>query len=150
MKIPSISQLRKQTCLPFLTVEFRACERYLIKELGWQFQKTTLLDWIESMQSIGIIFDGDQLEREVLGEKTTNYIFKQKYIIYHKSSSMDLQQLINNLTSKSDAALANKEIKNIKDLSNYRKSELFSKIELITKSLVYLILKDYNLLTNDP
>jgi hypothetical protein len=82
-RIPFISKLRRQTHLPYHTNDFRKCECELLKELAFTLQFTTLIDWIDTILSIGAAFDSDELQSDnVLREKNNNSLpIRLKYII---------------------------------------------------------------------
>ena len=78
-RIPFISKLRRQTHLPYATLDFRRCEVQLLQQLDFNLQRTTLLDWTEAILTLGALFDGDELAAENVLREKTNYLHKYKY-----------------------------------------------------------------------
>ena len=72
-RIPFISKLKRCTYIPYTIKEIKVAECQLIKMMGWNLQKTTLVDWIDCISSIGFVFDGDELQRPVLVERNNNF-----------------------------------------------------------------------------
>ncbi|CAD8137460.1 unnamed protein product [Paramecium pentaurelia] len=78
-RIPFISKLRRYTYLPYATLDFRRCECQIIKQLNWNLQCTTLIDWAEAVISLGIVYQQDELAQSenILKEKSTNILQQQ-------------------------------------------------------------------------
>lgn len=128
-RIPFISKLKRFTFLPYTTKEIKTAECHLIKIIGWKLQKTTLADWVDTISSIGFIFDGDHFERTILTEKNYNSITLPTF---------------KDIGMKEDPSL-----NSLKYSPSYKLRDLFQKIERITKSLTYLILNETSLIDVD-
>jgi len=72
-RIPFISKLKRHTYLPYTALEVRRAEFQLIKCMSWSLQKTTLIDWVETVYSVGSVYDSDELDRSILAERANNF-----------------------------------------------------------------------------
>ena len=68
MKIPFISKLKRYTKLENPTVEFKRAEVAILKHLDWNLQCCTLVDHMETLISIGVVFSTDIISIESLQE----------------------------------------------------------------------------------
>lgn len=72
-RIPFISKIKRVTFLPYSVHDIRKAECTLLKKIGWDLQKTTIMDWVDTVFSIGAVFDSDEIDRSVLAERINNF-----------------------------------------------------------------------------
>ncbi|CAD8138994.1 unnamed protein product [Paramecium pentaurelia] len=133
-RIPFISKLRRYTYLPYATIDFRKCECQIIKQFNWNLQYTTLIDWAETVMSLGIVYEQDELSQTetILKEKATNII--------------QLQQ--NNQQTKQDNI--KEQLETTPKKSTFISKNIYNKVQEKFTKLCLTLLKDGSYLDKDP
>ncbi|KAM3139825.1 hypothetical protein pb186bvf_008067 [Paramecium bursaria] len=124
-RIPFISKLRRFTYLPYGTSDFRKCECQLIKHFGWKLQGTTIIDWIESALSLGVVNEQEEIVAEVLKEKNTN--------IQRANTTESIKEHIENIFKKQEVTQSK-----------------YEKVHQQAIKLCILLLKENQLIDKDP
>ena len=68
MKIPFISKLKRYTKLENPNTDFKKAEVALLKHLNWNLQCCTLVDHMETLISIGVVFSSDMITKDSVQE----------------------------------------------------------------------------------